>query len=145
MDEFQKNKKFLKRYKPYKRNIDRLKERVNDLNVKMENLKSPQISDMPKGSPKQRDFTEEMTMKAELKKRIDNLKIEGQPIKDEICSIIDHLANPHQAAVLELYFIDDFKFEQIAKKLNYSNRQVARLYGSGVMSLTGHYDDINMT
>lgn len=133
MDEFQKNKKFLKRYKPYKRNIDRLEQRLFELDVELENLKSPQLSGMPKGSPQMRDLTKRFDKKTELNNRINKLNEEGQPIKDEILDVIDHLENSRQAAILELYFIDDLNLNQIAFKLKYSYRQVSRLYGAGVL------------
>lgn len=135
VDEFQKNKKFLKRYKPYKRNIDRLEQRLFELDVELENLKSPQLSGMLKGSPQMRDLTKRFDKKTELNNRINKLNEEGQPIKDEILDVIDHLENSHQAEVLELYFIGDIGLIDIANQLSYSFRQASRLYGNGVMAI----------
>lgn len=133
-DKFQDNKKFLKRYKPYYRQIQRLEERLYQLDDRIESTHSPRITGMP-GGGLPRGLSDELAQREELENRINKLLSESKPIKVEILTVLDHLTNPNQANVLELFFINDMDLCAISDNLGYSFRQANRLYKEGILNV----------
>lgn len=139
-DSFQTNKQYLKRYKPYKRQIERLRQQLYELECQMENVGSMNMDGMPKATTtSQRDLSTSIDKHTELINRIDGLVKEALPIRREILASIDHLENPNQSQVLEMYFIGDMPLEVIAEHLGYSPRQTSRFYGDGVAAISAKY------
>lgn len=134
MSNFEENKKFLKRYKPYLKQINRLEDRLYELDDRIESTRSPRISGMPGGGIP-RTLTDELVERNELESRINDLIKESKVIKTEIIFALDHLENPNEANVLEMYFIRDIDLEAVAETLHYSTRQVNRLYSQGVVNI----------
>ncbi|GEO48475.1 hypothetical protein [Companilactobacillus kimchii] len=133
-DKFQENKKFLKRYKPFLRQLKRLEERLYQLDDRIESTHSARITGMPGGGIP-RGLNDELGQREELEQRINNLLMESRPIKHEILSTLDHLDNPNQANVLELFFINDMDLYTISENLDYSFRQANRLYKEGILNV----------
>lgn len=134
MSKFDDNKKFLKRYRVYVRQIRRLEDKLYSVDDRIESTQSPSISGMPGGGIP-RTLSDDLSEREELGQRINSLVKESESIKNEILKVIDHLDNPHQSDVLEMYFIRDVNLETIAEVLHYSTRQVNRLYSQGILSI----------
>lgn len=134
MNSFDTNKKFLNRYKPFLRQLKRLEERLYQLDDRIESTHSARITGMPGGGIP-RGLNDELVQREELESRINKLLIESKPIKEEILDTLDHLENPNQANVLELFFINDMDLYSISTSLDYSLRQANRLYKEGVLNV----------
>lgn len=132
---YQNNKRYLKQYRPFKRQIDRLQQQLYELECQMENVGSMNMDGMPKGGTVQRDLSNGIDKHSELIDRIDGLVKEALPVRREILASIDHLENPNQSQVLEMYFIGDMPLEVIAEHLGYSLRQTRRFHGDGIKAI----------
>lgn len=124
-------KKALKRYKKNKNMIQWLYERRSRLVARIESLKSPGISDMPKGGD-HRSKEDLIAEKVDIERRISKLEAKGSRLRTETLDLIDSLDNFHEAEVLERYLIDCEEFAEIAAAMRFSERHVVRLYTSAV-------------
>lgn len=131
VQEIERKKKYLKRYKKNVALISRLQRKVNDLDRRSKSLKFPTLSDMPRGGEPitAYDLTNE---KIELEQRIDRLTSKGDKLKAEILDCIDTLDDPRYAEILESFLIDLKDFDIIADENGYTERHVRRLYSEGL-------------
>lgn len=128
-------KYYLKRYKKNREMIKWLRKRLVSLSSRIEGLKSPGISDMPRGG--ERKSKEDLIAeKVDIERRIGRLEAKGQQLRTETLDLIDNLDNFHEAEVLERYLIDCEEFDEIADDMKFSERHVVRLYTSAVGKIT---------
>lgn len=132
---FEEHKKFFRQYRHYHRHIERLENRLYDLDRKLETIHAVKLTGLPKGGLP-RDLSDSLQQREELEQRINKLVVESKPIKDKILDVIDHLEDDVEGQVLEMYFIEDIQLDSVAKQLHYSIRQIKRLYGNGVRNAT---------
>jgi uncharacterized protein Yka (UPF0111/DUF47 family) len=134
IQELEFKKRFLKRYKKNLALIERLNEKVDNLTNRIESIKSPIISDMPRGGV---PVTKEdlIADKLETEERIERLKIKGKKYKGEILDIIDELDDTRYADILESFFIDCESLDNIADNMGYTLRHVIRLYSEAIISI----------
>lgn len=127
----ERKKKYLKRYRKNCMLIERLKEKRDNLDGRITGLKSPGLSDMPRGGTpiSKEDLIAE---KLEVEARILRLDQKGKAYKDEILEKIDELDDPRHAEVLESFFIGCKEFGEIAEDNNYTVRHVIRLYSEAI-------------
>ena len=126
---------YLKRYKKNKEMISWLRKRLVSLSSRIEGLKSPGISDMPRGG--ERKSKEDLIAeKVDIERRIGRLEAKGKQLRTETLDLIDNLDNFHEAEVLERYLIDCEDFDVIADDMKFSERHVVRLYTSAVGKIT---------
>lgn len=127
----EKTKRFLKRYRKNRELVFRLKDKLLFYEDKLIGLKSPTLSDMPKGStptPKEDILTE----KIETEERIKRLEEKGKVIRAEILAIIDDLDNVRYAEILEAFCIDCKSFDEIAEDIGYSERRIIAIYSEAI-------------
>lgn len=124
-------KRYLRRYRKNQAKLERLEEKLVNLDSRIYSLRSPTISDMPKGG---QGITSEdlMAEKLELQDRINRVSRQGKRIRSEILDKIDQLDDTRHAEILEAYFIDRQDFSSIAEELGYTIRHVIRLYSEGI-------------
>lgn len=127
---FQKNKAFLRQYLSIKRHINRLEEKLFELDSKSE-LQAQKISGMPASTVK-KNFDDVLDKKSETEKRIDDLVKKSRKVKLKIYHALDELNSIDESRVLELFFIDDKSFAEIAQETNYTQRWVESLYADGI-------------
>ncbi|CAJ1185110.1 hypothetical protein [Companilactobacillus paralimentarius] len=127
MDNFESNKKYFGRYLRYVKQIERLTERYNELNVKVSSTHGVNLDGMPKGS-KGYFLDDDIVELDELDHRIKSLKNESINFRREIISALDHLDNPDCSEILEKHFIYNKPMDVIAEDIYKSERQTARLY-----------------
>lgn len=130
-DLFETNKGFLRRYRPYHRQIKRLETKLYLIDDRIESTHSPKLSHTG-GGGQRRELADDLIQREEIEYRINRLVSESRPIKMEIIDAIDHLSNSLEASILEQYFIEDIQLDAIAIRMSYSMRQVKRLYGDAV-------------
>ena len=137
-EEFKNKRRYLKRYRKSLTKIERLKERLFNLEEKMNKIKSPNFSGMPKGGTPP-NLAELISDKVELEGRIKRQTEKSDQIRREILFIIDDLEDDLQSQVLESFFIDILELSEIAEKLGYSERYIASIYSAGIQAV--HIDN----
>ena len=127
-------KRYLKRYRKNRALINRLKNKIMIIYERLSGLRSPTLSDMPRGGT---PITKEdlIAEKDEILIRIKRLEDKGKIFKDSILDKIDELEDPRYAEVLESYFIGCKSLETIADENGYSMRHIVRLYSSGIEAI----------
>jgi len=131
----ERKKKYLKRYRKNRMLVDRLKEKRDSLDGRIVGLRSPGLSDMPRGGTpvSKEDLIAE---KLEVEARILRLEDKGRQYKDEILEKIDELDDPRYAEVLESFFVRCKEFGEIAEDNNYTVRHVIRLYSEAIKTMS---------
>lgn len=132
--EFKNKRRYLKRYRKSIAKIDRLKDRLFEIDEKINKIKSPNFSGMPKGGTPP-TLAEMISDKIELEERIKRQEQKSEQIRREILFIIDDLEDELQSEVLEYFFIKLNDLSDIAEKLGYSERYIASVYSAGVQAV----------
>lgn len=133
--EHERKKRYLKRYKRNGILIDRLENKLRALEARIQGVKSPSLSGMPRGGePVTREDL--IADKVDLERRIKKLKGKGEDMRRETLDIIDELEDPRYAEVLESFLIDDMTFKEIADDMDYTERHVIRLYSEAIDAVT---------
>lgn len=129
-------KRYLKRYRKNRAQINRLKNKIKNLDERIKGLRSPGFSDMPRGGTPitKEDLTVE---KVDIESRIKRLEAKGKIIKNEILFSIDELEDTRYAEIMEAFLIDCKNFGDIAEDTGYSVRHIERLYGEAIKELVG--------
>lgn len=127
-------KKFLRRYKKNLLNIARLKNKVAILDERAKNIRSPKLSDMPRGGTPV-TTGDLIAEKDEIERRIIRLEEKSKNLKREILDKIDEVEDYRYAEILEAYFIECKDFETIAEDMCYNLRHIMRLYTEAVNSI----------
>ena len=135
IQEIASKKRFLKRYRKNLNCIVRLEEKLALLDVKLNSVRSPNLSGMPRGGVPV-TATDLVADKLDLENRIKRLKEKGKKLKREILEEIDSLDEPRYVAVLEGFFIDCLSMEAIAENEGYTVRHVYSLYHDAIRALT---------
>ncbi|MGX6962943.1 hypothetical protein [Vagococcus xieshaowenii] len=130
-DSTSKKKQYLKRYRIYMQRIDKLKEKMQELDVQMQGLSSQQITDMPRGG-QGATLDDLLTKKEVLQHRLLNLNEIAIQTKYEIIDCIDLVDDNRYVEVLEAYFVEGLSFEDIAEDKSYSVRHIGYLYSKGL-------------
>ena len=134
IERVEKKKRSLKRYKKNLSCIERLEAKLETLDTRMTSVRSPKLSDMPRGG--QPVTTEDMILeKIELEERIERLKAKSKTLRSETLEEIDRVEDPRYSEILEGFFIDCKSLEEIAENTGYTIRHVYRLYSEGVTFL----------
>lgn len=127
-------KRYMKRYKKNNTLINRLENKLADLDARMYKIKSPNYSDMPRGGTPV-TMEDLMSDKLETEERINRLCVKGKKLRSETLEKIDTLEDSRYAEILELFFINSMGFDAIAEKTGYTVRHVIRLYTEGIEQL----------
>ena len=128
-------KRYLKRYRRKLEVIERLEERVRALDSKIESLRSPSLSGMPRGG--KAVTSEDMVAdKIDLERRINALRLEADKARRKTLDLIDQVDDVRRGEVLEDYFIYGMSFGQIAEEMGYTERHIIRLYGEALDMIT---------
>lgn len=135
IQEIASKKRFLKRYRKNLNCIVRLEEKLALLDVKLNSVRSPNLSGMPRGGVPV-TAADMVADKIDLENRIERLKEKGKRLKLEILEEIDSLDEPRYVAVLEGFFIDCLSMEAIAENEGYTVRHVYSLYHDAIRELT---------
>lgn len=134
VQEIAQKKRYLKRYRKNIACINRLNNKLYLLTNRIESIKSPSFSGMPRGGVPV-TVAELLSDKIELEKRIERLQLKNKKIKSEILEEIDSLDDPRYCEVLEAYFIDCMTISEIAEKEAYTDRHIYRLYDEAIRLL----------
>lgn len=128
-------KRYLGRYKKNLSLIDRLEEKLADLDSRLCKIKSPNYSGMSRGGTPI-SIEDLITEKQEVSERINRLSVKGKRLKAEALEKIDELDDRRYAEILESFFIDCKDFGTIAQETGYTERHVIRLYSRAISSIS---------
>ena len=131
----QKKKRYLKRYRKNEACIQRLKNKLVVTTQRIEGLKSPSLSGMPRGGVPV-TIDDLLSDKMDLEDRIKRLKAKSRGLKLAVCEEIDSLEDSRYCEILEAYFIDGLSFDEIADELGYTERHVIKLYSEAITKLS---------
>lgn len=135
-------KQWLRRYRKNEAKIERLEEKINFIDARMEGVKGIRMSSEPKGSSHVSQ-AELLSDKMDIEERIKRLKIKSRQLKNEICNAIDTLENDKHVEVLESYFIDGLSFEEIAVKINRTTRRAIWLYSDAIEAINIDFNNLS--
>lgn len=135
VQELERKKRFLKRYRKNEALIARLKSKLAFTNDRIYGLRASSLSGMPRGG-EPITLEDLVADKQELEARIDRLSEKGRKLRAEILERIDDLDDPRYAEILESFFIDCKDFETIAEEIGFTERHVIRLYSEGILALS---------
>lgn len=133
--EKRRKKRFLCRYKKNCALIDRLENKLAELDERICKVKSPNYSGMPKGGMSA-TLEDLISDKIETEERINSLATKGKKLKTEILAKIDELDDTRYADVLEMFFIERKDFDTIALECGYTRRHVIRLYTNAIVQMS---------
>lgn len=129
-------KEYLRRLARFEANIKAKKERLSVLKEMAESVRSPVITDIPKGSPNGTSRLEESVLKM--------LRLENEITEDEVrlvaektkaLEMIGRLKNPnHQTVLISRYFKNE-TWEQIASDMFFTERWIYSLHGRALQEL----------
>ena len=126
-------KEFLRRVRGIDRRIDQAQERVDRIRARLEAGRMANLSGMPRG--RSRDWTETADMLIELEQRVNATIREMVRLKLAAMDAIDAVEESRLREVLELYYIDNYTWEQVSKTMGYDQRHVFRLHGKALLAV----------
>lgn len=126
-------KEFLRRARSIDRRVGEATERVDRLRAKLEAGRMSKITGMPRGGSE--DWTATADKLIELEKRVNARIRELCALKHAAMDAIDRVEDARQCEVLELYYIDGYKWEQVAERMGLDERQVFRLHGRALQRI----------
>ena len=130
----QRKKDWLSRYKRNRLAVLRLKGKVQEIDNRMNTVKTSHLSGMPRGG-QTKTIADYVAEKSELESRINKLDLKGREFRREILDAIDNMEEVVQAEILELLFISGLTLEAISDELGYNVRHTYRLYAKALDSI----------
>lgn len=124
-------KRYLKRYRNNIACIKRLEAKRDDLEYKLNSLRSANISGMPRGGIPVTE-ADMIVDKADLEARIERLTAKGRRLKNDVYAAIDTLEDPRHCEVLESFYIECLSMDEIAEKMNYTERHIHALFQEAI-------------
>lgn len=126
-------KEFLRRAREVDRRVDEAQERVERLRARLEAGRMSQITGMPRGGSG--DWTQTVDRLIALEQAVNARTRELVRWKLAAMDAIDAVEEARLREVLELYYIDGFTWEQVAKQMNTDLRWVYRLHGRALLQI----------
>lgn len=133
--ENEKKKEYLRQYGRSQKRIDNLKEQLLSLRETKQSVRSQQMSDMPKGSSRDKDLSDLMVKIEELDEKIKDEMVKSAKTKIMIEEDILSLQNEDEARVLRMRYIESRQWEEIENRMKFSRRQVLYIHGRALNNL----------
>lgn len=133
--ENEKKKEYLRQYTRSQKRIDNLKEQLLSLRETKQSVRSQQMSDMPKGSSRDKDLSDLMVKIEELDEKIKDEMVKSAKTKIMIEEDILSLQNEDEARVLRMRYIESRQWEEIENRMKFSRRQVLYIHGRALNNL----------
>lgn len=127
-------KEFLRRARSVDRRVDEAQERVERLRARLESGRMSSVTGMPRGGGS--DWTQTADKLIELEQVVNQRTRELVRWKLAAIDAIRAVEEPRLAEVLELYYIDGLNWEQVAQRMDLSDRHVKRLHGIALLRIT---------
>lgn len=124
-------KEFLRRARAADRLIDQATERAERIRARLESGRMSNLTGMPRGGAS--DWTDTANALIELERRVNARVRDMCRLKRLAMDAIDQVEEARLAEVLELYYIDGLRWEDVAKRMGLDQRWVYRLHGRALM------------
>ena len=126
-------KEFLRRARDVDRRVDEAQERAERIRAKLESGRMSSLTGMPRGGGA--DWTETADRLIELERVVNARTRELVRWKLAAIDAIRSVEEPRLAEVLELYYIDGLKWEDVAQRMGLDVRWVYRLHGRALLEV----------
>lgn len=126
-------KEFLRRAREVDRRVDEATERVERIRAKLESGRMSSLTGMPRGGGA--DWTETADRLIELERVVNQRTRELVRWKLAAIDAIRSVDEPRLAEVLELYYIDGLRWEDVAQRMGMDVRWVYRLHGRALLKV----------
>ena len=126
-------KEFLRRARDVDRRVDEAQERVDRLRARLEAGRLSRVTGMPRSGGA--DWTETADRLIELERRVNARTRELVRWKLAAIDAIDQVEEGRLREVLELYYLDGFSWQQVAQRMELSDRHVQRLHGIALLQV----------
>ena len=126
-------KEFLRRARGVDRRVDEATERVDRLRAKLEAGRMSSLTGMPRGGSG--DWTQTADRLIELEQRVNARIRELVRLKHAAMDAIDRVEDARQREVLELYYIDGYKWDQVAERMGITDRWALILHGRALLAV----------
>ena len=126
-------KEFLRRAREVDRRVDEATERVERIRAKLEAGRMSSLTGMPRGGGA--DWTETADRLIELERVVNQRTRELVRWKLAAIDAIKSVEAPREAEVLELYYINGYKWSQVAERMSLDERQVFRLHRRALLKV----------
>lgn len=127
--ENEEKKEYLLQYGKACKRIKNLKEQLISLREVEQSAKIQQLSDMPKGSGRDKDLSDLMVRIEKLREKINDEIMRSARIRTMIEEDILEIEDADQARVLRMRYIELLQWEEISDRMKYSRRQVIYMHG----------------
>lgn len=124
-------KEFLRQIRTVDRRVEETAERLQRIRARLEAGRMSNITGMPRGGGV--DWTETADRVIELERRLQAQISEMCRQKQAAIEAIDRVEEARLREVLELYYLDGYTWEQVAERMELSDRHVKRLHGIALL------------
>lgn len=121
-------KKKLKRYIRIGWKIRYLEDKLSEIDSRITGPRAQRITDMPRGGMPSVTIDDLLTEKDETLARIGRLRTQRSNLKKNILHAFDDLDDVRHTQVLEKFFIEDLRHEEIAEEIGMDVRNVKKIY-----------------
>lgn len=127
-------KRELKRYKEMDCELKRLEDKIAEIETKLYSVKTPTLSDMPKGGMAA-DMADKIAKLADLKALYDDKWDELINERLRIEEAINSLEDSTERALMGYKYIDGLTWEEVCVKINYSWKQTHRIHSRALKNI----------
>jgi DNA-directed RNA polymerase specialized sigma subunit len=120
--------KLLKQVYWDEKNLKRLQEKLEKITIKIESIRSSNISSMPKSSGLAQDISDLLGQQEEYQSLIIKKIMKLEESRQKAESSIDTLEDSRLKLILNYVYLEDMTFKEIAVDLRKSERHIRRLH-----------------
>ena len=110
------------------KNLKRLQEKLEKITIKIESIRSSNISSMPKSSGLAQDISDLLGQQEEYQSLIIKKIMKLEESRQKAESSIDTLEDSRLKLILNYVYLEDMTFKEIAVDLRKSERHIRRLH-----------------
>lgn len=126
-------KEWLRQARGIDRRIDETQERLERMKARLEAGRMSNLSGMPRGGAI--DWTVTADKVIDLERRLNGQIREMCRLKQDAMDAIDRVEESRLREVLELYYLDGYKWEDVARVMGYEMRWVHVLHGRALLQI----------
>ena len=120
--------KLLKQVYWDEKNLKRLQEKLEKITIKIESIRSSNISSMPKSSGLAQDISDLLGQQEEYQSLIIKKIMKLEKSRQKAESSIDTLEDSRLRLILQYKYLEDYSYKKIAVDLKKSERHIRRLH-----------------
>lgn len=120
--------KLLKQVYWDEKNLKRLQEKLEKITIKIESIRSSNISSMPKSSGLAQDISDLLGQQEEYQSLIIKKIMKLEKSRQKAESSIDTLEDSRLKLILSCVYLEDMTFKEVAVDLRKSERHIRRLH-----------------